>query len=1112
MKKSLMIQGSGGGGDKGGGTTPVEAADSLRSKQYGRLIDLLGEGEIEGLVDGMKSVYLDGTPLQNADNTFNFKDVVVVSRTGTQTQGYIPGFSSVERVVDVSAEVKQSASVTRSIINPNLDALRVTITIPQMTEQDMKNGNLNGSSASIAIDLQTNGGGFVTVVTDTITGKTTSAYQRSYRITLPGVGPWDVRVRRTTPDSVSTSVSNKTFWADYTTLIDQKLRYPNSALVGISIDAAQFRGIPSRAYDVKLLKVLVPSNYFPLTRTYTRSVTTGTDTGVPQAWDGSFYVAWTDNPAWCWYDLVTNDRYGLGDLIDSALVDKWKMYTIGKYCDELVPNGFGGMEPRFTCNIYLQSREEAYKVVNSMAAIFRGMSFWAGGGMTATQDAPADPIALFTPANIIDGVFSYSGSALKARHTVALVTWNDPANGYQQVVEYVEDQVGITRYGVVQTEIVAMGCTSRGQAHRAGKWLLFTERLETEIISFKTGLDRAHLYPGAVIKTQDPSRAGKRLGGRILSATASSVVVDSTIEIEAGKLYTLSIVLPDGTVQDRTLSNLAGPTATLTPSTAFTVAPQAFAVWVVAVSDLVPELWKVVALKESGITQAEIVAVEHYPGKYDLVEFGIAFDSIPTSVINIASIPPTGLVATTYVSGPNALDIIVSWSAAEGTRAATIMWRKGNENFESAVVYGNTYTIRNASIGTYTILVSTVNSLGVSSSQVSFTYNVVSAILLPDVTGLALKQPFVDKFASFQWNSLPLASGYVVEVVVAGLTKRTVTVPTNWFVYDYADSLADGGGIPSRTFDLRVKAKYGTQLSGNWATVTATNVAPPAPAATVIAITGGLQVSAPLPTGSDYAGMIVWGSTTNGFTPGPGNLLYDGTSNSANILNLTAGIPYYVWVAFYDVFGKTGLNMSGQYMVTPLSNVADIPVVSTLPTVGAEGKVVYLTTDDKLYRSNGTAWVTWVDGSDILASSVTAGKISVTELSAIRSNLGTITAGNITLDQAGFVQGGASGYLTGAGFWLGYNSTAPAAYKFHLGNPTGQHIKWDGTNLSIVGTVSVDYSNITGVKPPADANNTTTVLQTGTTITGGGITLNGGGVIKVFDNLGVLRVKMGNLI
>lgn len=1048
------IKGFGGGGKGGGGSArvAVEDPDSLRSKQFARVLDLISEGEIEGLVDGLKSVYFNDTPLQNTDGSFNFQDVTLSYRLGTQTQDYLPGFPAAESEQTVSVEVTNSTPVVRTINNSNVNSVRVTIAIPQLTDQNTSNGDLRGSSVQIAIDLQSNGGGYVEQLTDTITGKTTTQYQRSYLVNLAGSSPWDIRVRRITADSVSAAIQNKTYWASYTEIIDQKLRYPNSALMGISIDAAQFDSIPTRGYEVKLLKVLVPSNYFPLTRTYTRDKTTGLDTGVSQTWDGSFYLAWTDNPAWCWYDLVTNDRYGLGEFIDAALVDKWAMYTIGKYCDELVPDGFGGMEPRFTCNLYLQTQEEAYNVINAMASIFRGMAFWAGGGMTATHDAPSDPIALFTASNVIDGKFNYSGSSRKSRHTVALVTWNDPSKGYRQEIEYVEDQAGIARYGVVQKELVAVGCTSRGQAHRIGKWLLYTERMETEIISFKCGLDGAHLYPGAVITTQDFSRAGKRHGGRVISATVSAVTIDAPITIESGKTYTLSVVLPNGDVESSTLSNGLGSTSILTPSTPFTTAPQEFSVWVVSVSDLVTETWRVIGFTESGKAEIEVTAVEHHPEKYSLVELGVAFEPAQTTAISTVSYPPSGLSAVTYIGINGGLDIVLSWSTAEGSLSSTVLWRKDNDNFQSAVVYGQTFTIFNASIGEYTFLVSSVNSLGVSSANTSLTYNVVSATLLPDVTGLALKQPFIDQFASFEWDALPTADAYTCEIVVSGVVKRTIEVADNWYNYHYADSTADGAGTPFRSFDFRVKAKYGALTSGNWATITATNSAPAAPAATVTAITGGVQVSAPLPADTDYAGMQVWASTTSGFTPGSGNLVYDGVSNSANILNMNggapiaSGVPLYVRVAFYDVFGKTGLNLTSQYSATPLSNSAGLPVVSSLPGSASEGDTVYLTTDDKLYRYDGTNWVTWTDGSDLLASSVTAAKISVSSLSALSANMGTLTSGNITIDGSGFIRGGSTGYLTGAGFWLGNHS---GAYKFHIGDPTGQYLAWTGTALTI---------------------------------------------------------------
>ena len=544
-----LIIGAGGGGKGGGGASArvaQEAPDSLRSKAYARVVDLISEGEIEGLVDGLQSVYLDDTPIQNADGTTNFSGVTLETRDGTQQQSYVPGFSSVENEVPVGVEIKASQPVVRSITDPDVDAVRIKVSVGQLTNQDTTNGDLNGSAVSFSIDRQVSGGGFVEVINDTISGKTTTKYQRSYYVPLTGNGPWEIRVRRVTADSTSSAIQNKTYLDSYTEVVESKLRYPNSALVALRVDASQFSAIPRRSYDMKLLRVRVPVNYDPGTRTYS---------GV---WNGNFKIAWTDNPAWCFYDLVTSTRYGLGGYIPESQVDKWALYRVAQYCDQLVPNGLGGFEPRFTCNLYLQTREQAYKVVQDMASIFRGMVYWSGGAITVTQDAPSDAVYQFAPGNVVDGEFAYQGSSAKARHTVALVTWNDPDDFYRQKVEYVEDAAGIARYGIVQSDVVALGCTARGQAHRVGKWLLFSEQSESEIVTFRTGLEGAVVRPGDIIKVADPVRGGMRLGGRIAAATASTVTLDQ--ELPADLPWRLSVVLPNGTVEERLVGPVSGRT------------------------------------------------------------------------------------------------------------------------------------------------------------------------------------------------------------------------------------------------------------------------------------------------------------------------------------------------------------------------------------------------------------------------------------------------------------------------------------------------------------------------------------------------------------------------
>lgn len=701
-----LIAGAGGGG-KGGGNSarvPVEAKDSLRSKAFAKVIDAISEGEIGGLVDGLKSVYLDGTPIQNADDSYNFTGVEMEARTGTQSQGYIPGFAAVESTTAVGVEVSAASSVTHQITNANVNAMRVTIGIPQLTEQNTKNGDLNGSTVEIAIDLQSNGGGFAEVLTDTITGKSTTRYQRSYRVELTGSGPWDVRVRRLTADSTSVAIMNETWWDTYTEIIDAKLRYPNTALVGLKIDSSQFRNVPMRGYDVKLLKVRLPSNYNPTTRAYTGS------------WDGTFQVAWSDNPAWCFYDLVTNKRYGLGGLVDDTQVDKWALYQIGRYCDELVPDGFGGTEPRFTCNIYFQTRAEAYKVLQDFASIFRGMAYWATGAVTAVQDAPSDPVALFTAANVIAGQFSYSGSGLKARHTVALVTWNDPADLYRQKVEYVEDEVGIARYGVQQANVLAIGCTSRGQANRVGRWLLYSERTETETVAFSVGLEGAVVRPGNVILVADSNRAAARLGGRVASATVNDITVDKapTLTIAGWTIYAM---LTNGEVETRTITVLNGNVISVAP--AFSSPPTAQGVWVISSPTVDAQYFRVIQVTEDQETgQYEITALRHEPLKYDAIEQGLVLQARDYTLLNNVPNAPTGLQVSealyTYQASVLA-KVNLGWDAVEGAYRYVIEWRRDNGNWTSAETQAPEFELLDAAPGSYSFKVYARNPAGLVS-------------------------------------------------------------------------------------------------------------------------------------------------------------------------------------------------------------------------------------------------------------------------------------------------------------------------------------------------------------------------------------------------------------
>lgn len=698
----------------------------LRSRAYARTLDAVSEGEIVGLVDGNKSIYLNNTVLQNPDGSYNFENVVVDSRTGTNDQTYVAGIPSVESENGVNVELTKLASITRTVSNADVDAVRVTLSVQSLFKQK-NDGSVDGTSVDIAIDVQSDGGGYVERIADTISGKAQSKYQRSYRIELTGDGPWDIRVRRKSDDSTDLKIQDKTFWDSYTEIIDAKLRYPNSALVSMRFDSQVFNGVPSRAFDMKLLKVKVPVNYDPVARTYTGS------------WDGTFKTEWTDNPAWCFYDIVTNARYGIGGYIDASQVDKWALYSISQYCDELVPDGFGGTEPRFTCNMYLQSRTEAYKVIQDLASCFRSMVYWASGSLTLAQDAPSDPVALYTQANVLEGKFSYAGSSAKARHTVALVTWNDPADMYAQKVEYVEDQEAIARFGVVPTEVVAVGCTSRGQANRVGRWLLFSERHQSEVVSFATGIEGAVARPGQVIKVADASRAGARHGGRVHSATTTAITLDASVSLGASS-WTMYVMLPDGTVETRAVSSATGAVVTL--ATALSAAPQPGAQWIMSNSTAEAQTFRVLSVSEQDGGVVEISALKHDPDKYDAVENGMVLQPRDITTLNDPPDTPTSGSVSEYLYATLTdvrVGATITWSQVDRAATYLVSYRINNDNPVEVTTTGNSLELMNTATGDYEFTVRAVAALGVKSQPYTFTASVLGKTARPaDIAGLQM--------------------------------------------------------------------------------------------------------------------------------------------------------------------------------------------------------------------------------------------------------------------------------------------------------------------------------------------------------------------------------------
>ena len=634
----LGIAGAGGGGKGGGGGetyTPTEAGDSLNSTQYANLVDLISEGEIEGLKDGYKSVFIDNTPLQNPDGSYNFQSILVYTRNGTQNQSYVPIAADVENEVGVNVTVQQATPVVRSITDTTVNAARVTITVPALQLFTDK-GDIEGTDVRLQIAVQYNGGGYSTVIDDTIAGRTGDQYQRDYLVSLSGAFPVNIRVTRITADSNSAKLINAFSWSSFTEITYAKLRYPNSALVAVRVDAEQFSSIPRRSYLIRGIKVQIPNN-----------ATVDAITGrliYSGIWSGTFGAAqWCSDPAWILWDLLTSTRYGFGDHIQAAQLDKWAFYAASQYASELVPNGFGGQEPRFSCNVNIQTAEEAYKLINDMCSVFRAMPYWSTGALTISQDRPADSAYLFTLANVSEEGFSYQGSSRKGRPTVAVVSYLD-LNSRDIAYEVVEDQAAIAKYGVVSTEISAFACTSRGQASRIGEWLLYSEQYESEVISFTASVDAGVLVrPGQIIEVADPVRTGTRRGGRIVSATTSAITVDAATDLIMGANTTLSVILPTGIVESRAVTTIIGNVINL--ATPLSMAPNSNSVWIFQTSAIQTSTWRVLSVQEQDGAQYAISALAYNASKYDYIERGQALQPRDITDLNIIPDAPTNLQA-----------------------------------------------------------------------------------------------------------------------------------------------------------------------------------------------------------------------------------------------------------------------------------------------------------------------------------------------------------------------------------------------------------------------------------------------------------------------------------
>ncbi|WP_144154434.1 host specificity protein J [Paraburkholderia sp. BCC1885] len=698
-------------GSKGGssGSTPTESPDSLHSVATATVLDLVSEGPIQGLVNGLQSIFLDDTPIQNPDGSTNFTNYTADWRLGTQDQTFMSGFPAVESEIAIGIALTSDTPWVYEIENTQLTAARIRFGVPELEQSNPTTGDVTGYRIEYAIDLAVDGGSYSQVVTGAFDGKTTTLYERSIRIELPAATTsWLVRVRRLTANAHSALIADTVNIEAITEIIDRKLRYPMSALMGLSFDAQSFSDVPTRAYDLYLRIISVPSNYDPTTRDYA-----GT-------WDGTFKQAWTDNPAWIFYDLVLNDLYGLGKRVDASMIDKWGLYTIAQYCDVMVSDGKGGQEPRFTCNAYIQSQADAYKVLQDLATVFRGIAYWGPGQVVARADMPADVSYVYTAANVVGGAFTYVGSARGTRYTTALVSWNDPSNGYQQAVEPYIDEDGVARYGVVKAQITAFGTTSQGQAHRLGMWTCLTSRYETATVSFSVGLDGTLCPPGEIIAVADPAKAGKRIGGRVRAAAGQSVTLDKAPAAAAAG-DTLTAVLPTGIAQGRTVQSVDGDVITVTE--VFDSAPVPGAVWMLESADLLSQLFRVVSIQESddnGQITYTVNATQYEPGKYAAIDNGAAIQTRPVTVIPpSAQVPPTNVTLSTFSAidqGISKTTMVISWNAAANAVSYLPEWQKDSGEWVTMNAVGGLQAeVPGIYQGAYLARVRAVNGMGVTS-------------------------------------------------------------------------------------------------------------------------------------------------------------------------------------------------------------------------------------------------------------------------------------------------------------------------------------------------------------------------------------------------------------
>lgn len=695
-------------GQKGGKKKqhkPYEQPDNLLSTAKLKVLLALSEGEIQGDLTP-QNIFIDNTPLANQDGSQNFEGVKWEFRNGSQTQDYIQGIPEISNELRANYIVKENKPWVRSFSNLDLDAVRIKLNLPTQVEYK-DNGDSVGTVTHYAIDLSTDGSTFETVVNGKFDGKTTSEYQRDHRIDLPNaIDGWTIRVRRLTPDSKSSKLINAFGVSSYAEVIDSKIRYPNTALLYIELDASQFNGsVPKISCFLKGKIVPVPDNYDPVSRTYSG------------AWTGAFKMAYTNNPAWLAHYLMQDEIAGMGLRVDATMIDKWAIYQLGQYCDEMVSDGRGGKEPRFACNEYIQSQEDAYTVLKDLIASFRGIIYWGNDQICLTADMPQDePDFIYHPSNVI-GDFTYSGGSYKNRYTSCLVAYSNPDNHFNDDVEPVWDLNLMRRYDVNVMKLTAIGCTSQAEAQRRGRWALLSNAKDG-VVTFTVGLDGYIPLPARIIGVADPARSGKENGGRIHSVAGRKITLDREVEYDVGDR--LVINLPDGTAQSRTIKSISDDKKTITVTSNYKIEPVAGAVWCIDSDNIAIQYFRVTSVSSNSNAQFTITAVQHDPEKFKYIDEGVRIEPKPITVTPPSSVTaPKNIIVSesSYVSqGLSVASLNVNWDSVDGATNYVAQWRKDNSAWINVGnTNGSNFSVEGIYSGVYEVRVRAVNAINASS-------------------------------------------------------------------------------------------------------------------------------------------------------------------------------------------------------------------------------------------------------------------------------------------------------------------------------------------------------------------------------------------------------------